>query len=589
MRVKDAVGRFGEQLAAERLTADGLLVLARNWRCPDGELDIVAAEDDVLVFVEVKTRSTLSYGDPAEAVNRAKAGRHPPAGDALAVRAPTGSGRELRFDVVSGCVRPSGADWSSTCAGRSDGARAHAGRRTDRGAGPARSRSRPTCRTGSRACTLNGLADTSVVESRDRIRAATAERGRRVAEAADHGRAAARRPAQVGSRFDLAVAVAVLACTGQVRPAAVVDASRGSPNSGLDGRLRPVRGVLPVGRGAATRGGVRRVVVAASERCRGGARARTWTCAWPHDLREVIDWLQRRRAGAVAGRGRRPRRTTRRAGPDLADVAGQALAKRAIEVAAAGGHHVFLLGAPGAGKTMLAERLPGLLPPLDDAAALEVSAVHSVAGTARRAGPADPPGAAAGAAPHRVGRVAGRRRVAPGPARRDLPRPSRGAVPGRGRRSSRRGRSTRCASRSRAAGRAAPRRRRSRLSGAVPARAGGEPLPVRAPRRASARAPPQCGGATSNGCPGPLLDRIDVRVAGRPGAARRAVRPGRAARDERRGRRPGGRGARRGGATLARDAMAAQREVPGAALRARPWRCRATAGPARELSACAAS
>src|SRR5207302_2343497 len=66
--------------------------------------------------------------------------------------------------------------------------------------------------------------------------------------------------------------------------------------------------------------------------------------------------------------------------PDLADVAGQALAKRALEIAAAGAHHLYLVGVPGAGKTMLAERLPGLLPALDDFAALEVTAVHSVAG-----------------------------------------------------------------------------------------------------------------------------------------------------------------------------------------------------------------
>src|SRR5690606_17679775 len=67
-------------------------------------------------------------------------------------------------------------------------------------------------------------------------------------------------------------------------------------------------------------------------------------------------------------------------GPDLADVAGQGLGRRAIEVAAAGGHHVALLGPPGAGKTMLAERLPSILPELDDRLALEVTALHSIAG-----------------------------------------------------------------------------------------------------------------------------------------------------------------------------------------------------------------
>lgn len=75
MRVKDAVGRFGEQLAAAHLAAAGLTILERNWRCADGELDIVALDGDVLVVVEVKTRSSVAFGDPAEAVHPAKAAR----------------------------------------------------------------------------------------------------------------------------------------------------------------------------------------------------------------------------------------------------------------------------------------------------------------------------------------------------------------------------------------------------------------------------------------------------------------------------------------------------------------------------------
>ncbi|WP_375478389.1 YraN family protein [uncultured Jatrophihabitans sp.] len=75
MRVKDAVGRFGEQVAAERLAAGGVTILARNWRCRDGELDIVGQDGDCLVFVEVKTRSSMSHGAPAEAVSARKATR----------------------------------------------------------------------------------------------------------------------------------------------------------------------------------------------------------------------------------------------------------------------------------------------------------------------------------------------------------------------------------------------------------------------------------------------------------------------------------------------------------------------------------
>ncbi|HVU92071.1 MAG TPA: YraN family protein [Jatrophihabitans sp.] len=105
MRVKDAVGRYGEQLAAQRLEADGLVVLARNWRCRDGELDLVARDGDELVFVEVKTRSSAAFGDPAEAVDRVKAARiRQLARQWIAAereRHPDAGWSSVRFDVVS--------------------------------------------------------------------------------------------------------------------------------------------------------------------------------------------------------------------------------------------------------------------------------------------------------------------------------------------------------------------------------------------------------------------------------------------------------------------------------------------------------
>jgi putative endonuclease len=103
MRVKDAVGRFGEQLAVTYLIDAGLTILERNWRCASGELDIVARDGEALVFVEVKTRSSVGFGDPAEAVNVAKANRL----RKLALlwlaehRDPGWFWSQLRFDVVS--------------------------------------------------------------------------------------------------------------------------------------------------------------------------------------------------------------------------------------------------------------------------------------------------------------------------------------------------------------------------------------------------------------------------------------------------------------------------------------------------------
>lgn len=100
MRTKDAIGRYGEQVAARHLEERGLAVLDRNWRCAEGELDVVAIEKNVLVFCEVKTRSSLAFGDPAEAVGPAKAARiRRLALQWLACHSVPHS--ELRFDVVS--------------------------------------------------------------------------------------------------------------------------------------------------------------------------------------------------------------------------------------------------------------------------------------------------------------------------------------------------------------------------------------------------------------------------------------------------------------------------------------------------------
>jgi putative endonuclease len=98
--VKDVLGRFGEDVAAAHLEADGLVLVARNWRCREGEVDIVAVDGEVLVFCEVKTRSGLSFGSPAEAVSPTKLRRM----KVVATRWLSANPRpwvELRFDVVS--------------------------------------------------------------------------------------------------------------------------------------------------------------------------------------------------------------------------------------------------------------------------------------------------------------------------------------------------------------------------------------------------------------------------------------------------------------------------------------------------------
>ncbi|SFO58251.1 magnesium chelatase family protein [Geodermatophilus obscurus] len=145
---------------------------------------------------------------------------------------------------------------------------------------------------------------------------------------------------------------------------------------GLDGSVRPVRGILPAVL-AAVRAGHRTVVVPAGNADEAALVAGVDVLA-AGTLGDLVDHLSGRARLVPHVRGPLPAPDPV---PDLGDVVGQSAGRRAVEVAAAGGHHLFLTGPPGAGKTMLAERLPGLLPVLDEQAALEVTAIHSVAGT----------------------------------------------------------------------------------------------------------------------------------------------------------------------------------------------------------------
>lgn len=101
MRVKDAVGRFGEELAVRHLETQGMTIICRNWRCSSGEIDVVALDGDALVIVEVKTRSTALFGDPAEAVSPAKASRLRTLALRWLAAHPDGRYPSLRFDVVA--------------------------------------------------------------------------------------------------------------------------------------------------------------------------------------------------------------------------------------------------------------------------------------------------------------------------------------------------------------------------------------------------------------------------------------------------------------------------------------------------------
>ncbi|MCX3058900.1 YifB family Mg chelatase-like AAA ATPase [Streptomyces beihaiensis] len=247
------------------------------------------------------------------------------------------------------------------------------------------------------AFTLVGLPDKSLVESRDRVRAAVVNSG---AEWPQKKLTVGLSPASVpksGSGFDLAVASAVLGAAERIDPRVLADIVM-IGELGLDGRVRPVRGVLPAVLAAAD-AGYEQVVV---PECTAGEAALVpgVSVLGVRSLRQLIAVLtdepvpeeepaERGRPDPLLAGLTMPGScdATGLAGPgheglglDLADVVGQQPARTAIEVAAAGGHHVLLSGPPGAGKTMLAERLPAIMPRLTREESLEVTAIHSVAG-----------------------------------------------------------------------------------------------------------------------------------------------------------------------------------------------------------------
>ncbi|HEY0283970.1 MAG TPA: YifB family Mg chelatase-like AAA ATPase [Vicinamibacterales bacterium] len=241
--------------------------------------------------------------------------------------------------------------------------------------------------------TMVGLPDASVRESRDRVRTAIRNSG---FEFPGHRITVNLGPADIrkaGASYDLPIALGVLAASGVIEPRLVGGVVLLGELS-LDGTIQPIRGVLPVAVAARREGKVAILL----------PRANAPEASVVEGLKvlavdSLVEAVAALNSGAGLQDGVGPKASTATAAvvptfrsthspapnsdpePDFADVIGQSMAKRALEIAAAGGHNILLIGAPGGGKTMMARRLAGVLPALDFDEALDCTSIHSVAGT----------------------------------------------------------------------------------------------------------------------------------------------------------------------------------------------------------------
>jgi magnesium chelatase family protein len=234
-----------------------------------------------------------------------------------------------------------------------------------------------------------GLPDAVLREARERIRAAIINSGEAWPEGAITVSLSPASLPKRGSGFDLAIAVAVLAAAGEI-PVRELASMVLFAELGLDGRTRPVPGVLPAVLSQQGRSPLRYAVAAAN--ATEAALVPEAEVLGVRSLAQLLGWL-RGEESAQPPNEPEPGPEEEDTGADgatpldLADVLGQPTGRKAAEIAAAGGHNLFFLGSPGTGKSMLARRLPTILPPLSPEQSLEVSAVHSVAGSLTRRRP----------------------------------------------------------------------------------------------------------------------------------------------------------------------------------------------------------
>ncbi|TNE71322.1 MAG: ATP-dependent protease [Gammaproteobacteria bacterium] len=227
------------------------------------------------------------------------------------------------------------------------------------------------------ALSIVGLPETGVRESRERVRSALLNSGFEFpARRITINLAPADLPKE-GGRFDLPIALGILAASGQI-PAESLSQCEFVGELSLDGALRPLRGILPAVLAARSEG--RKLLVPQANAREAALASRDDVFSASHLLTVCEHLGGQGKLVPIEPSSPEFQGVQRDPVPDLSDVRGQQVPRRALEVAAAGNHNLLFFGPPGTGKSMLASRLPGILPELEDAAAMEVASVHSVAG-----------------------------------------------------------------------------------------------------------------------------------------------------------------------------------------------------------------
>lgn len=231
--------------------------------------------------------------------------------------------------------------------------------------------------------TLLGLPDLALSESKDRIRSALINSGERWPQKKVTVSLSPAWLPKAGSHFDLPIAIALLAAHGVI-PIEKLQHTAFFGELSLDGRVREARGVLPAVLSLTRSKSVDiSAVIVPSENYAEAHLVKELTIIPVRTLKEVLLWLRTERTPDLPVLISESHHYERK---DFADVAGQTEARSALEIAAVGGHHLLMIGPPGTGKTMLAERFPSILPPLTEEEALHVNAIHSLAGTLKERG-----------------------------------------------------------------------------------------------------------------------------------------------------------------------------------------------------------